>query len=125
LNNLFNVTVIEIPYYLDVEEIRIMELPDSWFEFKNYGLCQKLGDKWIQRNKTAILKVPSTIIKKEYNYLINPNQLLFETIRIHRVEDFAFNPRLNAKLNPRKQKLSTKFIWLQILLIDINQLYLF
>jgi RES domain-containing protein len=94
LNNLFKVTVFEIPDYLDVEEIRIMELPDNWFEFKNYGLCQKLGDKRIQRNKTAILKVPSAIIKKEYNYLINPNHLLFETIRINRVEDFAFDPRI-------------------------------
>jgi RES domain-containing protein len=48
---------------------------------------------WLNGATTAILKVPSAIIKKEYNYLINPQHPDFKSIKLTGTEDFSFDIR--------------------------------
>lgn len=94
LNSLFKVMIIEIPSIIKIDNIDINTLPKNWFDFKNYSDCQLIGDKWIDSYSSAVLRVPSAIIKREFNYLLNPNHTLFKKIKIATTEDFEFDPRL-------------------------------
>jgi RES domain-containing protein len=92
-NNLFKVMVIEIPDTLAMEAINTSSLKKDWHNIDNYVYCQSLGSKWLNELKIVILKVPSVIIKKEHNYLINPNHPDFKKIKLIGTEDFDFDKR--------------------------------
>jgi RES domain-containing protein len=47
--------------------------------------------------ETAVLKVPSSIITKEHNYLINQNHRDFKYIKLIAIEDFDFDPRIKSE----------------------------
>ena len=66
---------------------------NDWYMMDNYSYCQAMGSKWLNENKTAVLKVPSVIIKKESNFLINQNHPDFKKISLSGNEDFDFDNR--------------------------------
>jgi RES domain-containing protein len=70
-----------------------MKLKD-WNRLPPSESTQKIGYKWISRSKFSVLKVPSTIIMEEYNYLINPNHPDFAGMKIGKSQRFKFDPRL-------------------------------
>ncbi|MCW3093562.1 MAG: hypothetical protein JWP81_4631 [Ferruginibacter sp.] len=92
-NALYKVILIEIPGDLAVETIDASTLKKDWHTIDNYSYCQSLGNTWLNELRSPILKVPSVIIRKEHNYLINPNHPNFNTIKIMSVEDFEFDKR--------------------------------
>jgi RES domain-containing protein len=76
------------------QSITLEDLPDNWKADPIPQSVKEVGDRWIQNQESAILKVPSAIIPAEYNYLINPSHPDFEKIVIHPPQKFAFDPRL-------------------------------
>ncbi|MEO6230141.1 MAG: RES family NAD+ phosphorylase [Ferruginibacter sp.] len=92
-NALYKVMVINIPDNLKMEAIDESTLKTDWQAFDNYAYCQAIGNKWLNEMKTPILKVPSVIIKKEHNYLINPHHPDFTKIELISTEDFDFDQR--------------------------------
>jgi RES domain-containing protein len=93
-DELFRVTLIEIPDNLKMEKIDKKKLPVNWQEYINYAASQSLGDAWLKKHKTAVLQVPSAIISEEYNYLLNPQHIDFRSITIKTLEPFKFDERL-------------------------------
>ena len=69
-------------------------LPDDWDSFPYGQSSQRFGDSFIRANKFLSLKVPSAIIKHEYNYLINPFHKLAQDIEIIDCYPFVFDYRL-------------------------------
>lgn len=57
---------------LEIEEVKVARLPDNWQDTSAYPLLQKIGRDWLTSLRTPILKVPSSIVPVEYNYLLNP-----------------------------------------------------
>ncbi|MEP7143751.1 MAG: RES family NAD+ phosphorylase [Ferruginibacter sp.] len=92
-DNLYKVMVIGIPHTLAIEVINVSSLKKDWHTIDNYVYCQSLGSKWLNAHRSAVLKVPSVIIKKEHNYLINPNHPDFQKIKLTGKEDFDFDNR--------------------------------
>lgn len=92
-NSLYKVMVIEIPDSLKTETIEAKTLKKDWHTIDNYPYCQSFGNKWLSEQKTAVLKVPSVIIKKEYNFLLNPNHPQFSQVKLITAEDFDFDSR--------------------------------
>lgn len=92
-NALYKVMVIQIPDTLKVEIIEAINLKKDWQKIENYSYCQALAANWLLSFKTAILKVPSVIIKNEFNYLINPAHSDFKKIKLAGAEDFIFDTR--------------------------------
>lgn len=90
----FRVMVIDIPDDLVIETILPDTLPPDWFDFAGYGRCQALGDDWLSRNQSAVLRVPSAIIAQEWNYLLNPAHPDFPRIILLRTEAFVFDSRI-------------------------------
>jgi RES domain-containing protein len=96
LNNLFNVVRIAVPDNLAVEELTLAELPPNWQPTSAYASCQPLGADWYRRQAAAVLRVPSSIIAHEHNYVLNTRHPDFNRIRLVGREDFAFDPRIKA-----------------------------
>jgi RES domain-containing protein len=61
---------------------------------KRASFCREIGDNWYKKQESCILKVPSVIIDKEFNYLINTKHSDFEQITIKSIEDFNFDSRI-------------------------------
>jgi RES domain-containing protein len=69
-------------------------LLDDWDSFPPPDSTQTIGTKWAFKKESVILKVPSTIIRKEFNYLINPLHSDYKKLSIGSPEMFAFDPRI-------------------------------
>ena len=94
LSSLFQVVRIAIPDTLTVETLTLDQLPAEWQLPRNYARCQPLGAAWYQRQTAAVLRVPSSIIAHEQNYVLNTRHPDFGQVRIAGWEDFSFDPRI-------------------------------
>jgi RES domain-containing protein len=95
----FSMSTIEIEDSIELGEISISELKSlnkEWFKVENYPLTQRLGDSWISKVQSAVLKVPSAIIELEFNYLLNPLHPEFSRIKIVDITKYTFDPRLRG-----------------------------
>jgi len=80
---------------LDLDEISVNDLPPNWQSITSYPVLQKLGSDWYKAMDKLVLKVPSALVPKEFNYLINTKHPDFEKkARIKSVEDFNWDERL-------------------------------
>ena len=92
-NALYRVMVIDIPDAIKMDNVDAATLKKDWHNIDNYPYCQSVGAKWLMEQKAAVLKVPSVIIKKEHNFLINPNHPDFAKIKLAATEEFDFDSR--------------------------------
>ena len=91
----YSVIVLYLPDELFVDAIDQKELSPNW---KNqYNQTQSVGNFWLGSQKSLSLKVPSAIVKAEYNYLINPNHEAFQLVKILDFEPLQFNDRFFAR----------------------------
>ena len=86
--------VIEVGEDVGAEEIVITDLPDEWRHRRMYPYCRKLGNAWYERGGTAVLKVPSAVVRGDSVYLLNARHpdMLSGKIRLLRTEPFRFDP---------------------------------
>jgi RES domain-containing protein len=73
------------------------KLPKDWNSLPPSESTQKIGQKWIEQAKHAVLKIPSTVISEEHNLLINPAHPDFSAIEIGEPQRFEFDERLIEK----------------------------
>ena len=85
---------IEIPDNLKIIEIPISKLPKGWDSKPPLLNTQQIGDDFIYKMKAAVLKVPSSIIHQEYNYLINPLHPDSKKIKVVSKKRFQFDKRI-------------------------------
>jgi RES domain-containing protein len=77
-----------------VTTIDSAKLPKSWRKSPPPVSVQYTGDAWIAAGTSAVLRVPSTIVPAESNYLLNPAHLDFSSIKIGPRQPIRFDPRL-------------------------------
>ena len=72
------------------------DLPSDWRSMNAYSNLQTLGSSWYNANSSLVLKVPSAIIPKEYNYLINTKHPDYNdhNVSLVRIEDYFWDERL-------------------------------
>ena len=92
-DKLYKVMLIELPDKITIHTIDPGKLKKGWEQVNNFAYCQLTAADWLNDATAAILKVPSAIIKKEFNYLINPQHADFKLIKLVGVEDFSFDMR--------------------------------
>ncbi len=77
------------------EQIPVNKLPKDWRKLAAYYKLQNIGSKWYKEQRSLILKVPSVVIPKEYNYIINTKHPEFRSkVSLVRNEDYFFDRRL-------------------------------
>ena len=78
-----------------ISSILQKDLPKTWRSMISYPHLQHLGNEWYKNNHSLVLKVPSAVIPKEYNYLINTNHPDFTSkVSLVRTEDYFWDDRL-------------------------------
>lgn len=92
----FKVMVISLPDdELFYREIKIRKLSDNWRKISGYSELQELGSNWYNKNESLILKVPSSVIPYEFNYVINTEHQDFKKkVKLVRTEDYFWDKRL-------------------------------
>ncbi len=87
---------IEIPNDIEVLEVHLKDLPPDWNSIPPSISTQVIGDDFVFENDAAILKVPSSIVPQEYNYLINPNHPSAKRIKVKKVIPMSFDSRFKS-----------------------------
>lgn len=87
---------IEIPDNITILEVNLEDLPDDWNAKPPTITTQTIGDDFVNYNEAAILKVPSSIVPQEFNYLINPNHNDASQIKIINSTRMHFDPRFKT-----------------------------
>ncbi len=87
---------IEVPDDLPCRILTSAELPEGWDSAGHGNSTRELGTTWANSMETAILVVPSAVLPRERNYLINPRHPDFSRVAFHDAEPFFFDKRLTA-----------------------------
>lgn len=85
---------IEIPDEIPIQEVRIEDLPMGWDAKPPGTTTQTIGDDFVRANEAAVLKVPSSIIPQEFNYLINPQHPDASKIQVTDKSPMRFDERM-------------------------------
>lgn len=83
---------IEIPPKTDLLEIT--DLPSKWNAFPHVESTRDIGDRFITESNYLACKVPSAIVQKEWNILINPYHDDFKKVKIVNTDPFQLDRRL-------------------------------
>lgn len=70
--------------------------PTGWDSIPPKAPTQDIGTQWAKSLKSLALKVPSTIVPEESNYIINPFHPDFKLAMIGQMEFFPFDKRLKS-----------------------------
>lgn len=88
------VIAVDVPSVLAMETINEADLPSGWKSPSPPKFTKDLGTKWARNKSAAILAVPSAVVPRERNFLLNPKHPDFSKIRFSAPEPFVFDPRL-------------------------------
>jgi RES domain-containing protein len=88
---------LRIPVRFDsrlVKSLNLNDLPEDWDILPPPDSTQTIGTEWALKKESILYKVPSTIIREEFNYLINPLHPDVKKLSIGNAQKFAFDPRI-------------------------------
>jgi len=88
---------IEVPDDITILEVSLEDLPPEWDAKPPTLITQTIGDDFVLQNEAAVLKVPSSIVPQEFNYLINPNHPEAKRIKVINISAMNFDPRFQSK----------------------------
>ena len=72
-------------------------LPRSWWTYPAPSAAARIGDVWIESGGTPVLRIPSAVVRDEWNYLLNPAHPAFSKLWIGKARRFAFDSRLSRR----------------------------
>jgi len=84
-----------IPVEFDEDLVQTLDvLPKGWDAEPATEASRAIGAAWISVASAPLLKIPSMIIPKEHNYLLNPEHPDAAKIKIGEARPFRLDPRL-------------------------------
>ncbi len=69
-------------------------LPKNWRGHPPSTETKSVGSAWLRAGESCVLKVPSTIVPVEFNFVLNPAHPDFPLITIGKAEPFSLDPRV-------------------------------
>lgn len=103
-NDDFKIMIIEIPDSLKITIINADDLKTGWRDFRNYSICQALGNRWYDDGETPVLKVPSAVLLGAFNYVINSAHADFEKIKLIATTNLVPDERIEDILKGYSKK---------------------
>src|SRR5215207_117575 len=82
-----------------VERLDRSMLPEGWRAYPAPSELRRIGDEWVRSQRSAVFEVPSVIVERESNCLLNPAHPDFSSVVIGEPEPFTFDERLLAESN--------------------------
>ncbi|MDR2332038.1 MAG: RES family NAD+ phosphorylase [Burkholderiaceae bacterium] len=74
-----------------------VELPPDWDAMPDSAGAAAVGTEWLNTRKTLLMYVPSVIVRREFNVLINPMHPDIGRIEVIDHGPFTYDPRLIGK----------------------------
>lgn len=84
-----------------VETLSPAELPSDWTQDPAPASTRAIGNAWLEEARTPVLRIPSTVIHSETNFLLNPRHPGFDRIALGSLEAVSFDSRLHPALGVR------------------------
>ncbi len=72
--------------------IKPPELKTEWKQHIEY--TQRIGEEFLNSNKSLVLQVPSAIVERENNFLLNPLHKNYSQVKIINIEPLDLGKRL-------------------------------
>ncbi len=90
----------EVPDGVAIASIDLAALPRGWRRYPAPEALAELGARWIEQRAAAVLSVPSAVVPRERNYLINPAHPDSRRITVGRPEPFPIDARMWKSRKP-------------------------
>lgn len=101
-----NINIDDIPRALSITSFEIpdngvyllteADLPGNWRQVPAPSSTKDFGTKLLKKADSPIIRIPSSVIAEEYNYLLNPLHLDSQKFKITDVRDIAYDVRVKA-----------------------------
>lgn len=88
-----SITTFEIPD-AGIQGLSIPSLPGNWTESPAPSSTKDFGTNLLNIAASPILKIPSAVISKEFNFILNPKHADAKDFKILHVEDFVYDVRI-------------------------------
>lgn len=85
---------VAFPDGVAVETLAPEELPANWRAEPPPEETKELGGRWLAGGRAVALRVPSVIVPREANFVVNPVHPDFARLAIDPPERFSFDPRM-------------------------------
>lgn len=92
LSNLNLVSLI-VPDGIAMKKLLPEDLPAGWNVYPAPDALRDIGGQWATSMETLLLCVPSALVAKELNYIINPAHVDMAKLRIGEIEEYNFDQR--------------------------------
>ena len=91
-----NLSIAEINIQENIERESVKEglLPSNWRNYPAPEQLANIGTNWIKSKSALLLDIPSALVGKEVNTLINPLHPDIEFVKLVKIEKFSFDSRL-------------------------------
>lgn len=85
---------IGIPITIRPKQIDPSYLPGDWRKNPPPFALADIGAAWATNNKNLLLRVPSAVVMREFNIIMNPLHPDIKSVTIVDIEDFEYDERL-------------------------------
>lgn len=85
---------VQIPDGSMVTSVDFSDCPDNWRSSPPPNETKEIGSEWLENEQSPVLSVPSVVVPRERNLMLNPNHDSFDEIGRSRHEPFTFDSRL-------------------------------
>ena len=91
-----NLSIVEINIQknLERESIKESQLPSNWRDYPAPEQLVNIGTNWIKSKSSLLLDIPSAVVDKEVNTLINPLHPDIKFVNLANIDKFSFDTRL-------------------------------
>ncbi len=91
-----NLSILEIHITENIEKETVNEnqLPSNWRNYPAPEQLAEIGTNWLKSKSSLLLDIPSAVVNKEMNTLINPLHEDIKSVSVVSVEKFSFDSRL-------------------------------
>jgi len=89
-----SIAEIVIPDNVHRKSIATRELPSKWRDYPAPEQLANIGKMWVKYKSSLLLDIPSVMVEKELNTLMNPLHPDIKHVNLVKTEPFCFNSRL-------------------------------
>ena len=84
---------VEVPELVATEKIELAQLPTGW-DWETTSISRAIGDRWLEEKRSAVLLIPSAVVRQEWNAVINPAHPDFTLLRVSEPVPVVWDRRL-------------------------------
>lgn len=89
-----SIASIKISGKISPKVIQESDLPSDWRDYPPPLQLAEIGNAWLLKGSSLLLRVPSAVVAREFNILINPAHPGMKSVSVESVEKYQLDPRL-------------------------------